>query len=735
MRVLTFGITLSLAMSALAGHNLESRAESVDSVLKKWSTATGTNYSATGYLKNEPLIAHLTNVEEDRFRDLLAKATGGTWSNTGTGWLLSPNSANTAAFRQEKLNDYASRIATSIQENLAKSNNDDWTEAGIRQKIDAQRKQIQDIADQMSMNLDMGEVEIHTGGAGGASMAGPLLSEFLRKISPERLAQIQAGQRVVFSNQPTRLQAALGFDMSGALGTTNNRIAQVAKIASSYTPLDTKIRMGGALDLSGIAKPIAHFLVSVYRFPGGEAFSVNVIGYDSSGKNVAQAAGSIIPKKREVKPVWDVSQYEISQVSAEVIKSLRYGQSSGRDREVNNFAFQMQIEDEDVSIQLGSPAQFPLVSEIAQRAFALPAQIEPHSTFVSETLIAAATGSRKDLLAVPTDDLFTNLGRTINQTNPSTEVLEEACEESGVTVIEDGNVLIFRAQDPESEANSRVSRPWLQSQMQMAQSGYLRLASRIQFAEQMAKEGKWGMCLEYLRMFAPTEASQLQQMPPSHRDLLRLYSHANMNLDQMPEGKASRAMNQMTASDQQILWQMLLNRPSGPMILGDGMAISTRIGGPEGQSQNQLTDYQKETTVFYSNANLQTIGVEFQQQAKELLYARFGNSKGGEFMSPKAIGVTQGMSNQMSGQDFSFTVYDRFQMAEGRSITMKLITSQGISDETKQVDAWVVPGASLMTSNQLPPGIQAAIQAGQEAAKRMQFGTIGRGRTVPPHER
>ncbi|MCB0825957.1 MAG: hypothetical protein KDC26_07185 [Armatimonadetes bacterium] len=732
MRVLTFGITLSLAMSALAGHDLLSRAESIDSALKKWSAATGTEYTATGYLKNEPLIANVTDMEEDRFRDLLAKVTGGTWSNSGSGWALAPNKANTNTFRQEKLNDYASRIAANIKENLAKTNSDDWSEAGIRQKVEAQRKQIQDLADQLNMPGAAGDVEVFMGGAGGASTAQPLLQEFLRRISPNRLAQIEAGQRVVFSSQPTRLQSAFGFDMSAALGLTNARINQVAKIAASYTPLEAKVRIGGALDLSGVAKPVSHFLVSVYRFPGGEGFSVSVTGYDRSGKNVAQAAGSIIPKRREIKSLWEESNFEISPLSAEIIKSLRYGQSTDGGREVNEMAFRMRVEDEDINVRLGSPAQLPLVSEVAQRALAQPAQIEPLSTFVSETLIAAARVSKKDLVAIPTDDLFTNLGQLINQAQPSTEVLKEACEKADVVAVEDGNALLFRAMDTEREANSRVSRSWLQTQMQVAQSGYLRLVNRIQFAEQMAREGKSGMSFEFLRMFAPTEASGLLQIPPAHRDLLRLYGHANVNLDQMPEGKASRAMNQMTSADQQILWQMLLNRPSGPMIMGEGMAISMTTGGPGEQNQPKLTDYQRESTVFYANASLQTIGVEFQQNAKQLLYARLGNSKGGEFMSPKAIGVAQGMSSQMANQNINLPVYDRFQLAEGRTINIKLITPQGQGDETDQVDAWVVPGTALMAANQLPPAITAAIAAGQEAAKRMQFGTLGGGGNVPP---
>ncbi|MEZ5162742.1 MAG: hypothetical protein R2688_03120 [Fimbriimonadaceae bacterium] len=570
-------------MSALAGHDLQSRAESIDSALKKWSAATGTEYSATGYLKNEPLIANVTDMEEGRFRDLLAKVTGGVWSNSGSGWILTPNKANTSAFRQEMLNDYASRIAASIQESLAKSKNDDWSDAGVRQKIDAQRKQIQDIGEQMNMPGDVGEVEVHMGGGSGASMAGPLLQEFMRRISPARLAQIEAGQRVVFSSQPTRLQSALGFDMSAAMGATNARIAQVAKIASTYSPLNSKVRINGALDLSGVAKPVAHFLVSVYRFSEGEGFSISVTGFDRAGKKVAEAAGSIVPREREVRPLWEEANFEVSPLSSEIIKSLRYGRSTGAGEEVNSFGFRMNVEGEDINLRFNGPIQFPLVSDTAQFAFARPTQVEPLSTFVSETLFAAAKSSKRDIIAVPTDDLFTSLGHLLNQGSPSTAVLNEACSSGNVVASEDDDVLLFRPQDAEQEANSRVSRTWLQTQMQMAQSGYLRLANRIQFAEQMSREGKSGMSLEFLRMFAPTEADGLRQMAPSERDLMRLYGHANINLDQMPEGKASKAMNQMTSADQQILWQMLLNRPSGPMLLGEGMAISMMSGGPGGR--------------------------------------------------------------------------------------------------------------------------------------------------------
>ncbi|MEZ5162743.1 MAG: hypothetical protein R2688_03125 [Fimbriimonadaceae bacterium] len=101
-------------------------------------------------------------------------------------------------------------------------------------------------------------------------------------------------------------------------------------------------------------------------------------------------------------------------------------------------------------------------------------------------------------------------------------------------------------------------------------------------------------------------------------------------------------------------------------------------------------------------------------------------------MSPKAIGVAQGMSAQMASQNITLSVYDRFQLAEGRSINIKLISPQGPGEETDQVDAWVTPGAALMAANQLPPEILAAITAGQEAAKKMQFGTFGGSRDVPP---
>lgn len=214
MAVSTF-VAISLAVSAgpagqaIAGKVTYSTAGApTGKVLKELSAKTGMSLSTSPATERDVLVI---SVQDAPVKELLAKiawAVGGSWKQEGDSLRLARTSEDTAAERARErastLDGYAKALAKR-KADLAASGELTATKAEEFAKQAAIR--VRSFSPEMRGNQNFWEFAQKMA---GESPAGRAIGKLMSLLTPQDLADLPSGIRVVYSTNPTRMQRSLG---------------------------------------------------------------------------------------------------------------------------------------------------------------------------------------------------------------------------------------------------------------------------------------------------------------------------------------------------------------------------------------------------------------------------------------------------------------------------------------------------------------------------------------------
>ncbi len=181
------------------------RASRATDLMKELSEKTKLRFETTPQTENEILVVSAKDVELSDLMDQVAIVTSGDWKPIEGGYRLA---ANTIMRQRESNSEAVARVKL--------------FQASIQKKLDAIKKQEEDLKKMMANNAKEGpakqgsakqgsvatEPEEFAGMMGGQS-ADTTITRLLQNVNASLLANIESGDRVVFSTNPKTSQYTL----------------------------------------------------------------------------------------------------------------------------------------------------------------------------------------------------------------------------------------------------------------------------------------------------------------------------------------------------------------------------------------------------------------------------------------------------------------------------------------------------------------------------------------------
>lgn len=724
---------LLLAMAALPQNepkiNIDCTGKSVEAFLKEVNQQAKTNLSPSPQLKNEIIIASLKDDTVAELKDNLAAAVGGVWKETQSGPVLEIDTERAAREAAESKKELIE--ATTGGKELFLQNNPEvsWTQEYATSKVREDQEQVRKILESIRGNNNNSEdhLTIQAINSEDQSPATTFLRKIITNLSPDMLASLPAGKRVVYSTRPTAMQKPMPINTSGFENAFVNEMNILNKAIKDAPPVDPSVTFISTLNQSqAVSLPLGKVLLAVKRVPQSRGFNFELIISTPDGKIAAQAQ-NWVAEKWDPKPgstTVPEGAYDPSPLAVKMAKALRTGQSSSSsimsNRGNTGFEFVMMTTDQQpVPID---PAAYAVASD--------PVKNEPLSIMVSESIHQYAQAVKKDFIACVPDALVMELANKLSGDKMLWQQFSDTLDSAQTKVSVAGNTLVFTPKNAEKCRTNRVNRSAFAAFIKpLAASGYSRLIDSANYA--LAKTWEDSFDAPYTGIIS--NETFYQVFNSGRTDYLRLFGAMNRTTaSRGPETQYPIIGQPPRAKD--LLTSMLYNR-GGSTIMGKGSMLMVSQGnGPRDRAPQPTLA--SEPTEIFPNGLPQNASINFNYGETACIFGRSKSTMQGKFFTAQNLAHYQMMK---SGQDDQYIVgldpSDQsimYQEAQAASFDIRVPLAEGFELNNSLTDGWVTK-PQAMTYNQLPAAFIAEVENFKKNSRNLPINIGGgRGQVKPP---
>lgn len=722
-RSCTLVLAMVVACTARAeGVTVTSSGAPLKTVLAQVSQQTGLALDA-GALKDLPLIVKVKDMTTKTFLDRLAQVVDADWNRVGSTFTLVRGPSHIKAAEAVEID----RRSQWVQEGIAKYLKDqaaaeDWSDAALdkRLKEDAQRRQ--GILDSMQGGQEGAQIMIRDSQA--VSAASMILHEALRKFPARTLAAIGADQRVVFSNQPTRMQKQLPYVPAtlDAFVRVFNRIVGANKATGN--PTGSAVKFDTPMSKAEFIQGIAKLLVIADRVGDALQISVKVVGLQGQILDEGQAfLGSPRPGAGTA-PADATGDILVSPTSKGLIQAFQTNEDGG-----NQFQFAIRLDNSFGTLSNTPPAK-PLTPEVA-KILADPVTNEPLSFFVAESLLQLADARKKNMIACVPDTTLGTFAIRLNGGKSTVADLYKSAPSLGILIDEQDGVLLITPESRAAADRTRVNRTEFGRLVASLAKGYATLDEVARYALAMPAWNDRNLDALWLNAYSPATSARYDA---NQNVYLKLYGSLTPS-QKLVNSRRSIILGMQMSQQQRALLEAIVYQPGGPRILGNGSMMMTatettrRGGAPPAPPEPEVI--RVEPTEAFPNGLPPNTRCTLDRRWFDGVFA-VDDAGQGRFLSAADLGLRMGFDpTKLPGMRVQ-NKFGKYFLSDLTTITVALQFGQRSRSADLQ-DASIRTNAAAMTFDQLPTNFLADVErARQQAAnmRTMQFG--GSTGTKPP---
>jgi len=603
--VLAFSCCLAAVAAAQdtsAPVTYSTRAARLSEVLKGLGQATKVNLQTTPKMGSEVIIVSASGQSLTEIMSRIATVTSGEWKQEGEIYRLVPNQPLRLQEERTELANKTSEIRKAIAGRLkeqkqrqaaldklkakqaAQAKAGDKSKAGDKVKGDA----VVDPTDQS--NEDM----FSFGGAGAEENS---ITQLLVGLDPSVLAQIELGDRLVFSSNPTRSQRSLGGDATDIINSfIQVHNAQVAKtpqadldsndlgqISSEQADMIRNMMKKRNSKIGQVAKALM-VVKRAGRFSFGLEIQLRL--YDAKGSVVFSADSNLNPGS-------DFSSFGMGDVATKESSSG----DDGDDKTVTTVTPQKvqpapakgtpieYSEDSKAFISATkrvTAGNFKIsMSQDLRRKMFQPSLYDPISFTQTDELLAYAKSIKKPLVADVSDDWQTSgmglMGTDVGSTVES--VTKDLMTGSTLSVVPDTTFAVVKPSRPAHARSIRMDRMALTNLLRATdEKGVPSLDDMAEYAMHLASDSTEGIATTYLALFVP--GGMLDMMGGgTDWGMLRFYGHLSTEARSTLAGGGKIPFASLS-SDQKAELDKMTYGADSQLMIEDPQHKSTDDDGP-----------------------------------------------------------------------------------------------------------------------------------------------------------
>lgn len=718
--LLSFAVLAAAPAFAQSENKLtfSSPASNLGPVLEAATTAFGESYAFDRSVSTLPVVVRLKDIEATAFRDAIAKAVGGQWTQSESGYRLSRPGSLATTLRNQALAARAQRISHAIAQWLDKKSQSNWTDESIKAMVEAEMKSRQGIVDRFKNQAqEMEGVKISVMGnqAGSSSASSIVLLDFVRKVSPTILAKIETGDRIVFSDKPNRMQAAMPMNLSQSINQFERTLARIQQYSNGYTTPEN-FSFAGGLELGATGR-VAKTLVSVAAGAIEDSVVIDLTLLNQDGKVLSRAQEFIAPEPNTPANTNDEQKVgEIIGADADFLNALKRANpsdSGNSERSVvagQGFVFRIGIGEGSPTIAIPDSAR-PFVTR--------PDQNEPLSSFVSAALLAYANTKELNFVACIGDDLIEAATPTLKAGEVTASQVINLLSHDYVTTQSDGVMVVAPIDRIQTESVTLDRSALAKIVSSILSRGYARLQDKLDFMGLNAappRSSDFGT-----QLFKFIDGTFSEQISGSNFALSKLLGNLPPQFHDA-EAPAPQARLSGLAPDC-IKWlnRIIFGR-SGPLVMGQGMAIMMSVGDSEETSFADSTEQ-------YPNGIPLAATLTANKTLADSVYASNGKSDG-RFLTAEALGTLRGFA-QNQPEFGSVSEFNFYTLAKNLGIELRVSLGEDSTNLGQDSDAWLVPNGTNVNYDQLPASFRKAVDETIARQRQIEFGTRSN-RAIPP---
>lgn len=707
------------------------KATALKTVLQEVGAASGYNLSAAGPLATVPIILNIKEMPLEKFMDHIARICHGEWMKSGETITLTrtPKMANSLIQMDQALR------TVWIKKELEKLGTDEnsvanWNRENTIAALEKEKAELEKLS-QGIMGLQPGsKIRMFASGS-KASPASTAATELIKQMPAERIAAIQPGQRVVFTNHPNQMQVPLPFRAEPTLErfrAAHNLVASILKEQGFRSDIEYT---GGLTENRGSFNGrFGKTLLIVQRNMTPDAsVSVTAIFTAEDGTIIGQADqtlwGDSNPQPKDVMSTEGLDKITLSKLSTEIAQVLSPSSGDGRQstfaiaaRGGTNFSFTM----------LGGGNMNPLnMSTEALATLTNPAKVEPLSLFPSEIVLGAAEAKKYGVIAILPDSAFTSMMALAKSgtVDPANFLDQPSAFDLKIEVID--GVQILTPVDPLLAERMRMNRGALQN---LIQATYLKkYASLDDISKYMLAGSEISGFNNLDSLIVGAVAPVLkQQLQPGPIQTLYLKLYGSMSPQQRADGRPGGQvpLSNVMPQTRKFLHDIIFGA-NGMSIGGRGNKFSTigmMAGGPMNES---VPSIRTEPTEALPTGLPVNSFIQLTREFAEGLFAIITSGKFGTFMQPTEVGLMNSMSTNNPTPGSEGPPYTKFQLADLTSIQLQYRAPE-FERGTMFSDGVIKQGSLAVSQEQLPAHILAKIKEGAEMGGSIRIGrAIGDG--------
>lgn len=480
------------------------RAEPVGKMLAELSQVAHLKLEANTQALDDVVVIHVQDVPLGDLMRRIALVTSGAWEKEGGGYLLVGDPAT-------RNREAAAERAKAI----------DAAKATIDKRLEALK------AKPDQPGTPSGTTTITAGASGGSIQGGPPADEkaltlLLDSIGPAALADIDSGERVVYSSAPTAMQRPLPVGAAGIVSDwISEHNASVPDMQKRMDDFEKSEKAGQMPDfakrlMNRYATPInsvGKSLLVVSRPTLAAITQVTLVVYDTNGKVAGSAQTSLLSDS-------------LQQLAAAIVKPTSGPASTGTPVKYSDDSAALRKAFATMR-QPGQGFMPHLSADLRNRVFH-PTENDPLSFMATDELVALADAKHLPLVANVPDSAFDTANAILQKETTTVEDVEKAIHDGSeeVQAPDDGWLTIEPARPAEARAK-RLDRHALEALMAAALAkGAPSLDDVAAYALKAPSPLEGGPSQVYLTMFVPGVITQ-STSGITDWNMLRIYGSLN----------------------------------------------------------------------------------------------------------------------------------------------------------------------------------------------------------------
>lgn len=706
---------------------ITSNGGSVQSILAEASKQTGLVLDS-GQLKEWPMIVKVKEMPSKQFLEDVAKALDAEWTKSGETFVLSRGLGQERLALAKEAEERIPKIKKSIDEYLKENTGGtDWSDAAIDKRVKADQDKREEATKNLRGNVGDQQMTISVMDSSSVSPANLFLIEALQKIPVQTIASVAPGDRLVMSNNPTKMQKPLPY-RSAAIDPflkAYNKLVGANKAQADSNPSNVRVES----PLSRINQPIQNIgklLVTIMRGGPGVQVMVVVVGPNGEILDRPQAFLEVERNASGPTPEGVTGSIKLSDTSLQLVKFLQSA-PAGPSRQVS---FRISMGDGQMGSLGDEPTGLPLPEALVP-IFSDPVEHEPMSYFVGEALTQLADARQKNLIAYVPDSAFTAFARRLNSGRLEVADLYKGAPLLGISITDEDRILVTAANHAEA-ARTRVNRGEFGKLIgAITKRGYASLDEICRYSIVMPDWERDNLDAKWIQAFSPATALVYSNQQTA---FLRLYGLLTPAQRQASMQRVRLNVNQMSGQQRKIV-EKVVYQFNGPMVMGRGaMTIMSTVRSdrnPNEESPEPQIIQQEPTEAFPGGLPDNTM-LDMRRQWAEGVFA-IDKDDHGRFLSGGDLGLRMGIdTSKFPAGTIPNTDYAKYQMADLVYITMDLrFGRRGRSGELR--DATIRKGADAVAYDKLPKSFLDVVDKARQQAANMKMGTVtAGGRGVPP---